>query len=173
VRDYTLARLRSGMAIVPQDVVVFAGSLRENATLGFEVPEERVRACLSAVGLDPLVERLGGLDAPLEEGGRTLSAGERQLLSFARALVADPPLLVLDEATANVDSETELALQRALARLTSGRTSLVVAHRLSTIRHADRILVLSGGRILEPGNHETLLARGGEYARLLERGRQP
>jgi len=173
VRDYTLARLRSGMAIVPQDVVVFAGSLRENATLGLEVPEERVRACLSAVGLDPLVERLGGLDAPLEEGGRTLSAGERQLLSFARALVADPPLLVLDEATANVDSETELALQRALARLTSGRTSLVVAHRLSTIRHADRILVLSGGRILEQGNHETLLARGGEYARLLERGRQP
>jgi ATP-binding cassette subfamily B protein len=104
----------------------------------------------------------------MDEGGRTLSAGERQLLSFARALVFNPPVLILDEATANVDTETENMIQEALARLTQGRTSVVIAHRLSTIREADQILVLRHGEIIERGRHEELLEQGGEYARLYE-----
>lgn len=168
VREYTLRRLRSGIAIVPQDVVIFAGTVRDNITLGAEVDDERIHECLDAVLASDIVRAIpGGLDGTLEEGGRTLSAGQRQLLSFARALVASPPILVLDEATANVDTETEARIQRALATLTAGRTSVVIAHRLSTIRHADRILVLRHGRVVEDGTHEDLLAIGGEYSRLV------
>ena len=124
---------------------------------------------LEAVRADTLVTRLeGGLDHELEEGGRTLSTGERQLLSFARALVVNPPVLVLDEATANVDTATEILIQQALTNLTAGRTSVVIAHRLSTIRNADIILVLRHGKVVERGNHEALLAMDGEYARLLK-----
>lgn len=167
VRDFTLNALRRGMALVPQDVVIFAGSLRENITLGAKVSDAVIWDALNAVCAGDLVRSLpGGLDASMTEGGRALSAGQRQLLSFARALVANPPILVLDEATANVDSETEAQIQLAIDRITVGRTSVVIAHRLSTIQRADLILVLRHGEVIERGTHATLLAQGGEYARL-------
>ena len=167
VRDYTLRGLRSAIALVPQDVVIFAESIRENITLGRPIDDATLWRCLDAMGARDLVERFPeGLDHVLQEGGRTWSLGERQLLSFARALVINPPVLILDEATANIDSENEARLQRALEELTRGRTSVVIAHRLSTIRHADQILVLREGRVVERGRHEALLESGGEYARL-------
>lgn len=167
VRAYRLEALRSAMALVPQDVVVFAGSLRDNIAMGAEVSDDRILECLHAVRAGDILERLeNGLDTPLDEGGRTLSVGERQLLSFARALVINPPILVLDEATANVDTDTELRIQSALNELTAGRTSVVIAHRLSTIREADQILVLRHGEVVERGTHEALLRADGEYARL-------
>ena len=167
IKAYTLEQLRRGIALVPQDVVIFAGTIRENITLGLEVDDERVWECARAVRADRFIERFeDGLDHVMDEAGRTMSAGERQLLSFARALVYNPPVLVLDEATANVDTETEALIQHALGRLTQGRTSVVIAHRLSTIREADQILVLRHGEVIERGDHEELLHRGGEYARL-------
>jgi ATP-binding cassette, subfamily B, multidrug efflux pump len=166
-KAYRLTHLRTGVAIVPQEVVLFAGSVRDNITLGRPITDARIRKCMEAVRADGLLSRLPqGLDTVLQEGGRTLSTGERQLLSFARALVIDPPILVLDEATANIDTQTELLIQQALTNLTRGRTSLVIAHRLSTIRHADQILVLRAGKVIERGNHPSLLAQGGEYAHL-------
>ena len=167
VREYQLQKLRAGIALVPQDVVIFAGTLRENITLGAEVPDERLTECLKAVCAGELLSQLpGGLDHELEESGRTLSQGQRQLLAFARALVANPPVLLLDEATANVDTQTEAKIQLALQELTKGRTSIVIAHRLSTIRDADQILVLRHGEVIERGNHASLLSQDGEYARL-------
>lgn len=170
VRDYHLAHLRAGIALVPQDVVVFAGTVRENITLGADIPEERLLASVRGVRADMFIDRLdGGLEHVLEEGGRTLSTGERQLLSFARALCFNPPILVLDEATANVDTETEILIQRALEVLTEGRTSVVIAHRLSTIRSADLILLLRQGQVLERGSHTELMEADGAYAALVEK----
>lgn len=168
-RRYTLSNLRRAAALVPQDVVIFAGTIRDNVTLGIEASDEEVWACIEAACASELVRGFeDGLDHELEEGGRTLSVGERQLLSFARALLADPPILVLDEATANIDSRTEQLIQRALGELTKGRTTVVIAHRLSTIRDADQILVLRDGGIVESGTHAELLAANGEYKRLCD-----
>ena len=147
--------------------MIFAGTIRDNITLGLDVDDELVWSCCEAVCADRFIKRFPGrLDHVMDESGRTLSAGERQLLSFARALVYNPPILILDEATANVDTETEALIQSALERLTEGRTSVVVAHRLSTVRDADVILVMRDGEVVERGTHEALLEIGGEYDRL-------
>lgn len=167
VRQWSLPALRRAIGVVPQEVFLFMGTVRDNLTLSDPtIDESRVIAALERVGATPAVERLGGLDAELRERGSNLSAGERQLLAFARVLCIDPPVLVLDEATAHVDSFMEARIQRAMAETMAGRTTLVVAHRLSTIQQADRIAVLSDGRVAECGSPAELLALGGFYARL-------
>jgi ATP-binding cassette, subfamily B, multidrug efflux pump len=170
VRDYTLDALRSNIAVVHQDVFLFAGTVLDNVRLGDEaVPRERVIEACRYVGAHPFIERLqGGYDAKVEEGGKTFSAGERQLLSFARALVFDPAVLILDEATSSIDTHTEELIQRALRKLTRGRTSIVIAHRLSTIQRADSILVMHKGKLAEQGTHQELLSRRGLYHRLYQ-----
>ncbi len=168
VREYARDELRARFAVVPQDVFLFPGSVASNIAAGDVSPDmERVKRALERVGaLDLFERREGGLSAKVSERGSNFSAGERQLIAFARALYKDPEVLVLDEATANIDSDTEARLQRAVEKILEGRTSLVIAHRLSTIRAADRILVFHKGRLVEEGRHEELLAKGGIYARL-------
>jgi len=168
VRAADRTSLRQRFAVVPQDVFLFAGTVLENVALGDPKPDAaRAMRALERVGASALVQsREGGLATRCVERGANFSAGERQLLAFARALYRDAELLVLDEATANVDSETEARLQAAVDEVLAGRTAIVIAHRLSTIRKADRILVFHRGEIVEEGTHEALLARGGVYARL-------
>lgn len=165
-----VAELRDRIGLVLQDVFLFSGSVRYNIRLGREeIGEERVRDAARRVGAEPFVQRLPrGYDQPLGERGITLSGGERQLVSFARALAFDPAVLVLDEATSSVDSELEARIEEALRELMRGRTSLVIAHRLSTVQGADQILVLHHGEIRERGTHAELLRAGGLYARLYE-----
>jgi ATP-binding cassette subfamily B protein len=168
LRRVTQASLRAQLGIVPQEGFLFGGTVAEN--LRFARPDatdDQLRAACSAVGALEFVEGLpDGFDTQIEERGARLSAGQRQLLAFARALVADPALLILDEATSSVDLRTETRIEEALATLLNGRTSIVIAHRLSTIRDADRIVVVEGGRIVEQGSHDELLAGGGRYAQL-------
>jgi ATP-binding cassette, subfamily B, multidrug efflux pump len=166
----TTSELRARIGLVLQDVFLFSDDVSANIRLGdASIPEERVRAAAARVGAARFIERLpGGYAQPVGERGATLSVGERQLVSFARALAFDPLVLVLDEATSSVDSELEVQIERALETLMRGRTSLVIAHRLSTVQTADEILVLHHGEIRERGSHAELLRRRGIYARLHE-----
>ncbi|HOU89392.1 MAG TPA: ABC transporter ATP-binding protein [Polyangiaceae bacterium] len=167
VRAQERAALRRRFAVVPQDVYLFPGTVAENVALAAAPDRDRVRAALERTGsLDLFLRRAGGLDAPVGERGQNLSAGERQVVAFARALYRDAEILLLDEATASIDSDTEARLQRALAALLRDRTAIVIAHRPSTIRAAARLLVLYQGRLVEEGTHAALLARGGVYSRL-------
>jgi len=167
IRDMDLPWLRSQVGLIMQDVFLFAGRLRENIALNRDLSSKEFERIVRLAHLEDLVSRLPGqLDAEVHEGGVTLSTGQRQLLAIARAMAYDPKVLILDEATANIDSETEYLIQQALARLFQERTTLVIAHRLSTIRQADRILVLHKGRIVEHGTQEDLLSRREFYYRL-------
>jgi ATP-binding cassette subfamily B protein len=170
ITELALDELRGRIGLVLQDVFLFSQSVEYNIRLGSpEIPEDRVRTAADRIGAAEFIERLGdGYAQPLGERGATLSVGERQLVSFARALAFDPRILVLDEATSSVDSEIETKIETATDELLSGRTSLVIAHRLSTVQNADRILVMHHGRVHEEGTHEALLEEGGLYARLHE-----
>jgi ABC-type multidrug transport system fused ATPase/permease subunit len=167
LRDLDRAERGRALGIVLQEPYLFPGSLFENVTLGRDVPRERVDALLREMRLGTLIDGLPqGMDTPVGERGAQLSTGQRQLLSFARALCQDPAVLVLDEATASIDSQSEEALQEVTHRLLGVRTSLVIAHRLATVRDADEILVLAHGEVRERGTHTSLIERQGLYARL-------
>ncbi|WP_028561219.1 ABC transporter ATP-binding protein [Paenibacillus pinihumi] len=170
IRDVTLESLRSQVSIVLQDTFIFSGSIRDNIRYGrLDATDEEVELAAQAVNAHEFIMTLpDGYDTQVEERGNVLSMGERQLLSFARALLADPRVLILDEATASIDTETELKIQEALKTLLFGRTSFIIAHRLSTIRHADKIIVLDHGVVMEEGNHDELIRQKGIYHGLIE-----
>ena len=169
VRELELSELRSSMAVVLQDVHLFSGTIASNIRLGSAIPDERVREAARAVHAHAFIEALPrGYDTEVRERGATLSVGQKQLLSFARALAHDPRVLILDEATSSVDTETESLIQDALEVLLRGRTAIVIAHRLSTVQYVDEILVMHRGRIRERGGHQELLARRGLYWKLYQ-----
>jgi ATP-binding cassette subfamily B protein len=167
IRSYDRHSLREHFSVVPQDVFLFAGTVLSNVAMSDPQPSRaKAEQALARVGALELFARRGGLDAKIDERGANFSGGERQLLAFARAMYRDAPLLVLDEATASIDSDTEARLQVALDAVMAGRTAIVIAHRLSTIRAVDRIVVFHKGRVVETGRHEELIAKGGVYAKL-------
>ena len=168
VRTLDAAALRRRIVVVSQDVFMFAGTVRGNIALDDpDLDDERIMRAARRVGADRVIaSRDGGLSAPVLERGVNFSAGERQLVAFARALAREPEILILDEATASVDPETERVIENGIAELMRGRTSIVIAHRLSTVQRATRIVVIHHGRVAEQGTHDALLAAGGIYARL-------
>jgi ATP-binding cassette, subfamily B, multidrug efflux pump len=168
INDYKLDALRSNIGVVLQDVFLFSGSVMDNITLrNSDIPKERVTAAAKMIGMHDFIEQLpGGYDYNVMERGSTLSLGQRQLLSFIRALLYNPSILILDEATSSVDTESEQMIQHAIDTLIVGRTSIVIAHRLSTIRKAGKIIVLDKGEIREMGTHDELMANGGHYYKL-------
>jgi ATP-binding cassette subfamily B protein len=170
VRDVTLQSLRQQMGVMLQDTFVFSGNVRENIRYGrLNATNEEIEAAAKAVHAHEFIMELpNGYDTVVEERGSTLSAGQRQLISFARVLLADPRILILDEATSNIDTRTEEALQAGLNHLLKGRTSFIIAHRLSTIENADEIFYIDHGQIVEHGSHAELLRKKGAYYRLYE-----
>lgn len=167
IRELPLDKLREVVQPVPQDVFIFNDTIKENISLGLDIPGGKLTEAASHVQADGFVRALAdGYDTVLKERGSNISTGQRQLLSFARVLAHNPKVIILDEATSSIDTETEQLIQAAIRELMRGRTSLVIAHRLSTIKHADRILVLHKGKLVEEGRHEELLDRDGMYAKL-------
>ncbi|UOK59817.1 ATP-binding cassette domain-containing protein [Bacillus sp. OVS6] len=170
IRDLSIGSLRSQISVVLQDTFIFSGTIMENIRFGRpDAADEEVIAAAEAVGADEFIKDLvNGYETEVEERGNVLSVGERQLLSFARAILADPKILILDEATASIDTESEVKIQQALKTLLKGRTAIMIAHRLSTIREADNIIVLDHGNIMEQGNHEELMKQQGIYYELVK-----
>jgi ATP-binding cassette subfamily B multidrug efflux pump len=169
IEKLTLHTLRSQIAVVLQDVFLFSGSILDNVTLRDPaIPFDKVKEAAKMIGIHDFIEQLpGGYQYNVQERGATLSTGQRQLLSFLRALLFNPAILILDEATSSVDSNTEGLIQKAIDVLTNGRTSIVIAHRLSTIRKAHKIIVLEGGKLIEEGTHKSLLAQQGSYSKMI------
>jgi ATP-binding cassette subfamily B multidrug efflux pump len=167
INDINLKDLRRNISVVLQDVFLFSGSIKENITLNSEIPDETVEKALKLSCADTFIEELPHkMDEVVTERGSTFSAGQRQLLAFARTIAHDPSIFVLDEATANIDTKTEKLIQRSIENISANRTTLIIAHRLSTIRNADVIFIIRKGRIVESGNHEALMELGGYYAQL-------
>ncbi|MEG2505999.1 MAG: ATP-binding cassette domain-containing protein, partial [Carnobacterium sp.] len=170
IKDYEIASLRSQVGQVLQDVFMFTGDVKSNIRLGSSsISQETIEKASKLVNAHEFIEKLQDqYDEKVLERGASLSTGQRQLISFARAVAYDPKIFILDEATANIDTETESLIQDALYKMMEGRTTLMVAHRLSTIQHADNIIVLHKGKIREMGNHQTLLGNKGIYYNLYQ-----
>ena len=167
VKDWNFADLRSRYALVQQDVFLFSDTVRNNVTLYRPIPDSDIMTAAEAMGIkDFLLSLPGGLDYDVKERGGMLSTGQRQLLAFLRAYLVNPDVLILDEATSSVDSQSEAWIQKATETITAGRTSIVVAHRLATVLHADQIAVIEHGRVVEQGSHGDLIQAGGAYANL-------
>ncbi|HAD98136.1 MAG TPA: antibiotic ABC transporter ATP-binding protein [Cryomorphaceae bacterium] len=169
IKDITLSSLRENIAVVLQDVFLFSDSIYNNITLNKEIPLDEVQAAAAFIGVDEFIGNLPDqYDYNVRERGNMLSVGQRQLLAFLRAYVSNPSVLVLDEATSSIDTQSEALIQKAIDKLTEGRTSIIIAHRLATIKKADKILVMDKGQVVEQGNHNELLSKGGYYTGLYE-----